>query len=98
VEKAISALQKAIKYNSNFIQGYATLANAYLMAGLVDESIAASLKCLKIEPDFAVAYNNLAIGYMEKKEYARAAENLDKAEELGYEVSAELRKEIEEHR
>ena len=36
------------------------------MKGLIDESIEANLKTLELEPNFAVAHNNLAIAYLEK--------------------------------
>jgi len=95
VDEAIKNLQKAITHNSNFLQAYATLANAYLMKGLVNESIATNQKALKIEPDFPVAHNNLAIAYLEKGESAKAVEHFDRAKELGYEVAPEIAQEID---
>ena len=65
---------------------------------LVDESIAANKKALSIEPDFAVAHNNLAIGYLEKDDGAKAVEHFDRARELGFEVAPEIAKEIEAYR
>ena len=86
IDKAIDALEKATKWNPNFIQAYATLANAYLM------------KVLQLEPSFAIAHNNLAIAYLEKGEYEMAAEHCAKAVELGYKVAPEILKEVDEHR
>jgi len=45
-----------------------------------------------------VAYNNLAIAYMEKDEFGLAIENIDKAVELGYDVAPDVLKELNEHR
>ncbi|RZB32809.1 MAG: hypothetical protein SRB2_04220, partial [Desulfobacteraceae bacterium Eth-SRB2] len=47
---------------------------------------------------FAIAHNNLAIVYFEKKKYNLAIKHVDKAVELGYEVDPELLKEIETFR
>ena len=94
----IDALEKATKWNPNFIQAYATLANAYLMKGMVDKSIDVNLKVLQLEPSFAIAHNNLAIAYLEKGEYEMAAEHCAKAVELGYKVAPEILKEVDEHR
>jgi len=98
VDEAIKNLQKAIAYNGNFIQAYATLANAYLQQGLVDESIRTNKKALSIEPDFAVAHNNLAIAYMENGDFASAIEHADKALALGYAVAPQILDELAGHR
>ena len=95
LEEAVFALRKAIKWNPKFLQARANLANAYLMQGEVDDSISENKTVLEQEPLFSIAHNNLAIAYMEKGEHALAKEHLQKAIELGYEVSPELRKEIE---
>ncbi len=68
------------------------------MKGQIDESIETNLKAIKLEPSFPVAYNNLAIAYMEKNEFAMAIENADKAIALGYDVAPEILKELEAHR
>ncbi|MEE8431439.1 MAG: tetratricopeptide repeat protein, partial [Candidatus Desulfatibia sp.] len=75
-----------------------TLANAYLMKGLIDESIEANLKVLELEPGFAVAHNNLAIAYLEQGQHEPAIEQFDKAVELGYKVAPEMLKEVEPYR
>lgn len=98
IDEAIKNLQKAIVFNSLFLQAYTTLANAYLMKDLVYESIETSKKALEIEPNFPIAHNNLAIAYLENKEYKLAAEHIDKAISLGYEVAQELLDEINSHR
>ena len=98
VDEAITALEKAIRFNPKFIQAHATLANAYLMNGMIEESIDINLKVLKLEPNFGVAHNNLAIAYMEKGEFELAAQHCDMAQNLGYEVAPQIKKELEAHR
>jgi tetratricopeptide (TPR) repeat protein len=68
------------------------------MKGMIDESIETSLKAVELEPEFAVAYNNLGIAYLEKGEYELAIKHVDKAVELGYEVAPEILDEIKKYR
>jgi tetratricopeptide (TPR) repeat protein len=68
------------------------------MKGMLDESIQTSLKVIELEPDFAVAHNNLGIAYLEKGERDLAVKHLDKAVELGYEVAPEILDEIKKYR
>ena len=98
VDEAIKYLERATHFNFRFIQAMTTLANAYLMKGRIDDSIDMNLKALKIEPDFGPGHNNLAVAYLEKGEIEPAAEHCRRAQELGYNVSPELIREIESHR
>jgi tetratricopeptide (TPR) repeat protein len=68
------------------------------MNGEVDQSIEACEKALKVEPDFPIAHNNLAIAYMEKGEFAKAILHADRAVELGYEVAPQILEELAGHR
>ena len=98
IDTAIKNLRKAVIHNSKFVQAFTTLGNAYYMKGLVDEAIQANLEAIKIQPEFPIAHNNLCVGYLEKKAYAKAIEHCDIAESLGYEVSAALKEELAPHR
>ena len=49
-------------------------------------------------PDFPIAHNNLAAGYLELEEYEKAIEHCDKALKLGYEVAHQLLEELKPHR
>jgi len=98
MDESIKMLQKAIVHNSKFVQAYATLGTAYFMKGLVKESVEANKKALKIEPDFSIAHNNLAVGYLELKDFKKAIEHCDKALAFGYDMPEDLIKELEPHR
>lgn len=98
VDKAIKNLRKAIIHNKNFVQAYTTLGTAYFMKGLVQEGIKANLEAIEVVPDFPVAHNNLAVAYLEIKDYDKAIEHCDKAVELGFEVAQELLDELAPHR
>jgi tetratricopeptide (TPR) repeat protein len=98
VDKAIKHLKKAIIHNKYFVQAYATLGTAYYMKGLYEEGIQANLEAVKIQPEFPIAHNNLAVGYLERGEYQKAIVHCDKARELGYDVALDLMEELVPHR
>jgi len=98
LDMAIKNLRKAIVHNAKFVQAYATLGNAYYMKGLIDEGIKANLEALNVHSEFPIAHNNLAVGYLQKEEYAKAIEHCDKAEALGFEVVEGLKEELAAHR
>jgi tetratricopeptide (TPR) repeat protein len=98
VDKAIKNLKKAIIHNKHFVQAYTTLGTAYFMKGLVAEGIKANLEAVKVQPEFPVAHNNLAVAYLETEEFEKAVMHCDKAEELGFEVAKELKAELAPHR
>lgn len=98
LDLAIKNLTKAIVHNAKFVQAYTTLGNAYLMKGLLDEAIAANLEAVKIQPEFPIAHNNLAVAYLEKKEYEKALFHCDKAESLGFMVAEAMKQELLPHR
>ena len=98
MDKAIKNLKKAIIHNKNFVQAFATLGTAYFMKGLVKEGIKANLEAIKVQPEFPVAHNNLAVGYLETGEFDKAISHCDKAEKLGFQVAQKLKDELAPHR
>lgn len=96
--KAISALNKAVKWDPNFIQALNALATAHFMEGDYDASIEACNTVLRKEPGFGPAWNNLALALFEKGEFSRAVEAVDKALECGFEVRREFLEELAPHR
>ncbi len=65
------------------------------MKGDYQESEKACRELLKDEPAFAPAWNNLALALFEQERFQEAAEALKKAEEGGFEVQGEFKKEVE---
>jgi len=98
VDKAIKNLKKAIIHNKKFVQAYTTLGTAYFMKGLVEEGIQANLEAVAMQPEFPIAHNNLAVAYLETKEYDKAIQHCDEATKLGFEVATELLAELEPYR
>jgi len=95
VDEAITALEKATKFNFRFVQALTTLANAYLIKGRISESIETNLKVLELEGNFGVAHNNLTVAYLENNEPELAAGHCKKAVAAGYKVAPELLNELE---
>lgn len=98
VDKAIKHLKKAIIHNKYFVQAYATLGTAYYMKGLYEEGVQANLEAVHIQPEFPIAHNNLAVGYLELGDYQKAVSHCDRAREQGYDVSPKLLEELAPHR
>lgn len=97
-DEAVKCLKKAINRDPDFVQAHATLGSAHIMAKNYDDGITASRKALDLVPEFGPAWNNLAVAYMDTGETAMAVECADKAEQFGYELAPEFKKEIEEAR
>lgn len=58
----------------------------YNSKGMLDEAIAEYKQDIVIDPNSAVAHNNLAVVYYSKGQYGLAIEHCDRAIELGYRV------------
>lgn len=54
----------------------------YANFGFLDKSIAEDEKAIKLNPNYAIAYNSLATGYIQKLQHDKAVHYLNKAIEL----------------
>lgn len=86
-DKAITALNKALKWDPNFVQAQNALATAYFMKGDFKACEEQCLAIIKKEPAFAPAWNNLALAYFDQGENAKAKEAAETAQKLGFDVS-----------
>ena len=86
-DKAITALNKALKWDPNFVQAKNALATAHYMKGDYAACEKICKEVIKTEPGFAPAWNNLALAQFEMEQFADAAESAKKAQALGFEVS-----------
>lgn len=67
--KAIGYLNKAISIHPNYKNAHLLLGNAYFYANDLDKAIKSYENCLKIDPDFKDAKNNLAVVYRDQGRY-----------------------------
>jgi tetratricopeptide (TPR) repeat protein len=93
-DKAIEALEKAIKYDPNFVQALATKGSAHFQRGELDEAQRDLEKAVQLQPMFGPAWNNLALVHAEKGEWSKADACAKKAQESGYEVPEAFLQEI----
>ena len=64
--------------------------DVFTSQGKIDNAISDYSKAIEINPNDGEAYNNRAIIYYGKKEYAKAWEDTQRAKELGYSVSSQF--------
>ena len=71
-------------------ESYKDSGDAAIVKGNVNQAIADYTKAIEINPNDGEAYNNRAVMYFGEKEYAKAKEDVCRAQALGYEVSPQL--------
>ena len=86
-DKAIPALDRALKWAPDFIQAKNAMATALYMKEQYAEAEKLCREVIKQEPGFAPAWNNLALALFDQNRQKEAVEACDKAVELGFEVA-----------
>ena len=97
-DEAVKALEKALRWDPEFLQARSTLASALFMKGDYDGCIAQCNAVLRKQPAFGPAWNNLSLAYFEKGEFDKAVECADKALEAGYDVPEAYLQDLAAHR
>lgn len=83
LEEAIVYLEKCVKIHPTYKNPYLLMGNSHFFLGNYDKSIEAYQKCLKLDPNFKDAINNMAVAYRDAGRKAGEKENnLPKAEAL----------------
>ena len=86
LELKILFLQKG--QDTIFITAWINLTSAYTMVEEDDKAVDAARQAVTLEPDSAMARNNLAVALYFKGNYPEAQRNMEKAGELGYSVDS----------
>lgn len=96
-KEAIEFWNKLLEFDPS-PETYANLGSAYGVLGNYDKSIKYSEKAIKINPNFASAYGNLAVACYFKKDYVCAIKYCDKAIELRYKMNPEFLERLKPYR
>jgi tetratricopeptide (TPR) repeat protein len=70
----------------------------YFYQGNLEAAIRENQRAIELDPEFGLAYHNLALAFFQKGDYKSAIFNLDKAIELGFPVNPELKNKLEVYR
>ena len=84
--KALEYYTDAVKHDPKLVTVWINMTSVYLMLKNDDKALEAAREAVKLEPDFPVAQNNLAVAFYYNGDYPSAKKHADKAIGLGYEV------------
>lgn len=74
---------------------YFHIGNALFQLGRTEEALEAWETCRDRYPAFPMVHNNLAHAYVRLERFEAAKESLDRAEELGFPVNAQFKRDVE---
>jgi tetratricopeptide (TPR) repeat protein len=83
LSEAADAYKRAIDKGLSRADVHSNLGNLYFQQDRLEEAIDEYLQALALQKNFAGAHNNLAMAYFKKKDYPRAIQHCDRAQELG---------------
>ncbi len=95
-DKAVAEYQKALNIDPLLAVAQYNLGMAYYALGMHDKTLEAYTKAVAINPSFAEAHYKLGLTYYEKKNYALAKSHVEKARQLGFNVSPKIAELIHE--
>jgi tetratricopeptide (TPR) repeat protein len=95
-DKAHKSLKKALKLDPEFAQAQATMSSVLIAMGDFEEADKLLKNLLEKQVHFGPGWNNKAIIEAERGNWAEAAVCIGKAEESGFEVPADFKKEVQE--
>jgi tetratricopeptide (TPR) repeat protein len=101
VDKPAEALvmyQKAAEILPDSPEPYVGLGNALLKLKRGEEAIVAYKKAIALQPDAAYIYHNIAVACFSLKKYGPAVRYFDKADELGYPPSPQMKEFLKAYR
>ena len=76
----------AVKNDPYMVTAWINMTSVHLMLRNDDKALEAAREAAKLEPDFPVVQNNLAVALYYNNDFSAARKHVDKAVKLGYEV------------
>ncbi|KPK32687.1 MAG: hypothetical protein AMK70_10185, partial [Nitrospira bacterium SG8_35_1] len=84
--KALEYYTDAVRHDPKLVTVWINMTSVHLMLRNDDKALEAAGEAVKLEPDFPMAQNNLAVALYYKGDYLAAKKHADKALALGYAV------------
>ncbi len=84
--RALGYYADAVRHDPKLVTVWINMTSVHLMLRNDDKALAAAQEAVKLEPDFSMAQNNLAVALYYNGNYQAARKHVDKATELGYDV------------
>src|SRR5262249_34552279 len=81
--EAVCAFRKALKFNSDYAEGYYSLGNALRDQGELAEAVTAYHKAIALKPNYAEAHCNLGLVLSRQGQFADAVVKLKRGHQLG---------------
>ena len=96
MDKSIAAYEKALQYDPKLATVWMNLTSVLTMKGDDGRALKAAQRATELEPDSALAQNNLAVAFFFGGDYASSKSHMEKARELGYSVDSKFIAALEE--
>ena len=96
MDKSIAAYEKALQYDSKLATVWMNLTSVLTMKGDDERALKAAQRATELEPDSALAHNNLSVALFFGGDYATSKNHMEKARELGYSVDSKFIAALEE--
>ena len=88
--KALEIYDTTPEVESLTVHSYNNRAGAYEQKGDLDRALADYSKAIEMSPGYAAAYNNRAVLYLKRQEYANSWQDVHMAQALGCRVNADF--------
>jgi tetratricopeptide (TPR) repeat protein len=86
VDKALEYYVNAVKHDPFMVTAWINMTSVYLMLRNDVKALEAAKEAAKLEPDFPVVQNNLAVALYYNNDFQAARTHVDRAIKFGYEV------------
>ncbi|MCI5144839.1 MAG: tetratricopeptide repeat protein, partial [Candidatus Electrothrix sp. AR3] len=93
---ALECYEKAIQIDPHLLTAWINLTSVCTMLEQDEKAVDSARQAVTLEPDNAMARNNLAVALYFSQGYQEAKQNMDKAKELGYSVDPRFSQALEE--
>jgi tetratricopeptide (TPR) repeat protein len=84
--RALEYYTDAVKHDPGLVTVWINMTSVHLMLRNDEKALEAAQQAVKLEPDFPMAHNNLAVAFYYNGEFKAARKHIEKAVALGYDV------------